>query len=201
MRNRPIYLTALSAVLLASCGLFGSNEEEEAEQEVPSGYFTALLNGEPWRGPAIGGINEEDYFAIGAGTYDSLSYWNGSLTFSAPFDGEGTYPLYRYGELDRYSSGLYGGRYYESDGDAGIAEYNPTSSEANRMTITRYDSARGIVEGTFAVTLVVDPGDREPEPLPPGVPPPMERRHPDTLRFTEGRFYVEIFDDRFPEQP
>ena len=189
-------MTALGAVLLASCGLFSTEEEAEAEQEAPSGQFTALLNGEPWQASAQAGLNGGGWLSLFAGTHDSLSYWNETLSFSAPFDGEGTYPLYRYGELDRYSSGLYGGRYYESDGDAGIAEYNPTSSEANRMTITRYDSARGIVEGTFEVTLVVDPDDREPkEPLP-GLPPFMQRRRPDTLRFTEGRFYVEDLDDR-----
>ena len=193
MRNRTTYLTALGVVLLASCGLFGS--EEEAEQE-SSGYFTALLNGEPWRGEARGGLNEENRFTIGAKQYDSLSYWNESLSFSAYFQGEGTYPLTRHGGDDFYGASL-----LELDGDAGLAAYDPTESAANRMTLVRFDSTEGVVEGTFEVTLIVDPDDRETEPLPPGVPPPMERRRPDTLRFTEGRFYVEIFDDRLEEQP
>ena len=194
MQYRPIYLILFGAVLLASCGLFGSEEEEGVEESF--GYFTALLNGEPWRGEARGDINEENRFTIAASIEDSFSYWNENLSFSLYFEGEGTYPLTRHGGDD-----FYGGFYKESDGDAGLAGYHPTESEANRMTITRFDSAEAVVEGTFEVTLVVDPGDREPEPLPPGVPAPMARRRPDTLRFTGGTFHVEIFDDRFPEQP
>ena len=199
MRNRPIYMAALSAVLLASCGLFGSEEGEEAEQEAPSGQFTALLNGEPWSSDGVlAGITKEGWLVMEGAGRDSLSLWNEGLILSAYFQGESTYPLVRHSRPG--TERTFGGRYHESDGDAGVADYDPTESEANRMTITRYDSARGIVEGTFAVTLVVDPDDREPEPLPPGVPAPMERRHPDTLRFTEGRFYVEGLDDRRSRQ-
>ena len=196
MKYRSIYLTALGAVLLASCGLFGS--EEEAEQE-SSGYFTALLNGEPWRGEARGDINEENRLTIGAERHDSLSYWVEGLSFSAYFRGGDAYPLGRHSHPSTRRT--FGALYSEADGDALIAVYYPTDSAANRMTLTRFDSTEGVVEGTFEVTLIVDPDDRETEPLPPGVPPPMERRRPDTLRFTEGRFYVEIFDDRLEEQP
>ena len=191
MRNRSIYFALFSAVLLASCGLFG---EEEEKPEVSPSYFAALLNGEPWRGEARGGINEENRFLIYAGTEDSLSYWNESLSFGLYFEGEGTYPLARHGDF-------YGALHFEADGDAGIATYHPTADTSNTMTITRFDPAEGIVEGTFAVTLVVDPGDREPEPLPPGVPAPMARRRPDTLRFTGGTFYVELLSDKRGEQP
>ena len=192
MQHRPIYLILFGAVLLASCGLFGSEEEEP---EISPSYFAALLNGEPWRGEASGTINEEDRFTIGATHHDSLSYWNESLSFSLYFEGEGTYPLTRHGGDD-----FYGALHFEADGDAGLATYDPTEDEANQMTLTRYDSAAGLVEGTFAVTLVVDPDDREPkEPLP-GLPPFPQRRRPDTLRFTEGHFYVEI-SDRRDKQP
>ena len=196
MRNRTTYLTALGAVLLASCGLFGS--EEEAEQE-SSGYFTALLNGEPWRGEARGGINEGSWLTISAKQYDSLRYWAESIGFLLYFQGEGAYPLASHSHPSTMRT--FGALYAEADDDALIAAYYPTDSAANRMTLVRFDSTEGVVEGTFEVTLVVDPDDRETEPLPPGVPPPMERRRPDTLRFTNGTFYVEIFDDRLKEQP
>ena len=188
-------MTALGAVLLASCGLFSTEEEAEAEQEAPSGQFTALLNGELWQASAQAGIDEGNRLSLFAGVYDSLSYWHDRLSFSLRFNRVGTYPLSRHGGDD-----FYGALYNESDGDAGIAAYDPTASEANQMTLTRYDSAKGIVEGTFEVTLVVREGDREPkEPLP-GLPPFMQRRRPDTLRFTEGRFYVEGLDDRRSRQ-
>ena len=194
MWYRSIFFAALGAVLLASCGLFGDDEEAE-----PSGYFTALLNGEPWRGEARGGINEASWLSIGAERHDSLSYWLEELSFVLYFRGEDAYPLAPHDHPS--TTRTFGALYVEADGDALIAAYDPTDSAANRMTITRFDSTEGVMEGTFEVTLIVDPDDRETEPLPPGVPPPMERRRPDTLRFTEGRFYVEIFDDRRGEQP
>ena len=198
MGHRSIYLLLLGVVLLASCGLFG--DEEEAEPEVPPSYFAALLNGEPWRGEARGGINEENRFTIGATLYDSLSYWNESLSFGLYFEGEGTYPLAEHPHPSS-TRRTFGALHFEADGDAGLAVYRPTADSSNTMTITRYDSTEGVVEGTFAVTLVVDPGDREPEPLPPGVPAPMARRRPDTLRFTGGTFYVELLSDKRGEQP
>ena len=84
-----------------------------------------------------------------------------------------------------------GGFFSENDYDVTISSYSATDdSSVNRLTITKYDSTTGVLEGTFRTTVVVDSAERVSEP---GEPP---RRRPDTLRFTDGEFRVKTRDLR-----
>jgi len=88
-------------------------------------------------------------------------------------------------------SRILGSSYYEKDGDVIISSYHATDdTSANQFTITSYDSATGMMEGSFRTTVVVDSSERETEP---GEPP---RRRPDTLRFTDAEFRVRVEDRR-----
>jgi hypothetical protein len=94
-------------------------------------------------------------------------------------------------ELDDGRSRISGASFYVNEGDVLLSTYSPTDDTLdNQLMITSYDTTTGIMEGTFRTTVVVDSADRESEP---GEPP---RHRPDTLRFTNGEFRVEVEDRR-----
>ena len=155
--------------------------------------MTALLNGEPWSAAAAAGLYGTNELDIAASNVDSLSYWREWMSLAVPFEGEGAYPLYRDSLPEGGRAGQYAS-YSEMNADAIFADYRLLDEAANRLTVTTYDSVRGVVEGTFEATLIVDPDDRKPPPELAGDYP--ERQRPDTLRFTEGRFRIGQVDDR-----
>jgi len=181
-------------LLLGSCGgLMGNGEEEKTK--VDSTYFRVTLNGEEtWDGVGVAGftgISGLDWLQIrgGPGREENRLYME-NLNISVPYQGEKSYSLTRV--LRDSSQNLTSGTsYYEKEGDVTIAGYFATDdSFANQLTITEYDTTAGIMEGTFRTTVVVDSADRESEPGQPA------RRRPDTLRFTDGEFRVEVEDRR-----
>ena len=137
-------------LLLGSCGLFGADDEAE---EVES-YFRATLNGEEaWRGEPDAAFSEQGpylWLAIGA---DSVyaDFYRESLSLATPFEGPGEYTLVRV-EYDTGEGGIRtaDASFYEGDDDVQVAGYHATAdSSANHLTITRYDSTAGIMEGRF----------------------------------------------------
>lgn len=182
-----------SAVLLASCGLTGSEEDEETQ--TGSLYFEATLNGnEAWIGQPEAGVSriaDLNWLQISGDTlHEDRFPYTEALVLSVAYTGPDDYTLVEV-MRDRGQSLISGSSYYEDDGDVSISTYYPTAdSSANELTITSYDAATGIMEGTFRTTVVIAEDDREAEP---GEPP---RRQPDTLRFIEGRFRVEVEDRR-----
>lgn len=179
----------LGVVLLASlfvtlgCNFIG-NESTKGDPET---HFIATLNGERWVAdvqPTV--INRANRFDIVGIRNSETSFWNEQLAFSLPFRGTGSYSVV-WGERQ---GDLYGGLFFEADGDARVATYYPQSdSSDNYLTVTRYDPETGVMEGRFRTTLVVSPDDQMTEP---GEP---ERRRADTLRFTDGSFRI-VLDDR-----
>ena len=175
-------------LLLGSCGLTGSGEEEKAKAD--STYFRAMFNGkEMWAGEEIRATFSEGkrfsrWLTIIADTVHKQHYpYTERLVIVAIFEGVGAYSLT---EIEREWDET-GSAYYENDGDVLIASYHPTeNTSANRLTITHYDSTAGVLEGTFRTTVVVDSAERASEP---GAP---SRRRPDTLRFTDGEFRVKV---------
>lgn len=180
-------------LLLGSCGLMGSGEEEKANAD--STYFRVTLNGEEtWDASGTAGFSRImglDWLQVRGGVDDEGDelYWEG-LGLSVAYDGEGEYSLARV-LRDSTQKLTSGASYAEWNGDVPIAEYYSMDDTVdNQLTITNYDSARGIIEGTFRTTVVVDSADRESE------PGERSRRRPDTLRFTDGEFRVEVKDHR-----
>lgn len=174
----------LSAALIG-CGMLG---DEPAEPEVDT-YFTAQLNGEPWRGYQkfwlsynMSRLEKGHYFSIGAAWLDSTRYpyYQTFDLYMPSYDiNIGLYSVSNY--TYNITKGVReGGRFYEMDGDAIIAGYEATADTSNYVRVTSYDSTTGIAEGTFAVIFVAGEDYR-------GRP---RSRFPDTLRFTEGRFRV-----------
>lgn len=195
MRNTlfSVLLAVLSGLLLlGSCGLVDGDGGGTTKSD--STFFRAMLNGkETWSGEEIraffsDGVKSNRWLTISADTIHKQNYpYTESLVFVAIFKEENTYSLVE----TQHDWDETGSSYYESDGDVSIASYHPDGdTSTNRLKITRYDSTTGIMEGTFRTTVVVDSADRAPEP---GQPP---RRRPDTLRFTDGEFRVQVEDRR-----
>lgn len=187
-------MCVVGSFLLGSCGLVGSGGEKRSKKD--SIYFHTVLNsGDTWTSEPKAGFAEVAGFArwltISGDTVNSKNYYTESLSLVVPFRGEGKYPLI---EIEHQAWGgtrSSGASFYESDGDALVASYSPTSdSTLNWIIIKDYDSTTGVLEGTFRTTLVVDSSERVSEP---GEPP---RRRPDTLRFTDGEFRVKVEDRR-----
>lgn len=193
-----LFLAALvTSLLLGSCGIVES-EEGAKESTSDSTYFRATLNGEEeWSGEPDAAFSQqgriERWLSISADSVDEKNFpRTENLGFAVPFQNVGNYSLspteYDISEGWTRTSGA---NFYESDGDALLASYNATNdTSANQLTITEYDSTAMVMKGTFRTTVVVDSADREDEPGEPA------RRRPDTLRFTDGEFRVELRDLR-----
>ena len=190
-RTSPLLLTAV--LLFGSCGLFGADDDGDTE-EVES-YFRATLNQEEtWSKRADGGFSQQTPYLWLSLFADSIydDFHQEQLSLAMPFEGLGEYTLV---PVEYYTSEgdilFAGAHFYESDDDVELAIYRATNdSSANHLTITSYDSTRGIVEGRFRATVVVTEDDRISEP---GEPP---RRRADTLRFEDGTFRVKLRDLR-----
>ena len=196
MLDRPgIRMPALlsAVLLLGGCALMGNDDNDESE-DVGS-YFRATLNGEEaWSGVPDAGLSQHGEYVLLSVFSDSVyhDYHRERLSLEVLFEGPGEYSLVpRTYEL--YEGGILfsGAFFHESDWDALLAGYHATeNAAANHLTIASYDSATGILTGSFRATVVVDEDDRVDEP---GEPP---RRRPDTLRFTDGTFRVRVRDIR-----
>jgi len=187
---RSLLLALLTGtLLLGSCGLAGS--DDGGEPQVDSTYFRATLNGEEvWSGEGraimakSGGF---DWLTIVGDTLHEQHYpYTESLQLPVAYRGPRNYSLMRV-IRNREAQLTSGTSYFEVDGDVLISSYHSTDdTSANQLTITSYDSTAGVMTGTFRTTVVVDSAQRVSEP---GEPP---RRRPDTLRFTDGEFRVEV---------
>ena len=172
-------LTALLAILaLAAC----DSAEVETETPVPTGTFTALLNGKPWSAPATyRAAPEAGTFFLKATQYDSLTYYTQGLTFSYPGAGfaEGEEPeLWRY---DEATGRTYGGSFSELRGDARVNTWVPTEENASRLRIVEVDSVAGRLRATFEGILVAANPPNDPYQV-----------LPDTLRFERGEFVIDL---------
>lgn len=200
MRNllSSLLFTGLTGtLLLGSCGFLDS-EEDVKSVERDSTYFRATLNGgEKWSADPRG------VFVDNGGEFDPMLSISGDTVHQNKFPyteeliifvnskGERNYDITRTKHEIDGNPLITGSDYCESDGDVILTHYLPTGdSSANQLTITSYDTTSGMMEGTFRTTVVVTEEDVEPEP---GEPP---RRRPDTLRFTNGTFRVEVDDRR-----
>lgn len=186
----------IGVVLLGSCGVLDPGKETE-EDAADSTYFRATLNGhEEWSGKSDAAFSQqgniERWLSISADSVDKSDYpQTENLVLSVPFRNKGEYSLTPTEYEIWGGTQTLGAHFYELDGDALLASYSATSdTSANQLTITEYDSTAMMLEGTFHATVVVDSSDRHDEP---GEPP---RRRPDTLRFTNGEFRVEVRDLR-----
>jgi hypothetical protein len=185
-----LLLTALAGTLLfGSCGLVGDGDSKAKDT-----YFRAALNGKKWSGNPDAVFSEQGRFNKWLALFADSLYESGyreRLSIHTPFRGVREYNL----SEKNYTVGgnlLTGGGFFsENDYDVTISSYSATDdSSVNRLTITKYDSTTGVLEGTFRTTVVVDSAERVSEP---GEPP---RRRPDTLRFTDGEFRVKTRDLR-----
>jgi hypothetical protein len=190
-----LLLAALAGtLLLGSCGLTGSSEKKKAKSD--STFFLATLNGEEvWSGKPNATFSKQgrfDWLALFADSMYNPGLYKEQLSFHTPFQRNGEYSMVEVNrELDDGRSRISGASFYVNEGDVLLSTYSPTDDTLdNQLMITSYDTTTGIMEGTFRTTVVVDSADRESEP---GEPP---RHRPDTLRFTNGEFRVEVEDRR-----
>ena len=170
-------LTVLLAVLtLAAC------DTVEAEPPVPTGTFTALLNGEPWSAPVTyRAVPGRAIFGLEAVQYDSVTYYTQKLSFSYPGAGftEGEEPtLWRY---DEGTGRTYGASFSELRGDARVNVWVPAEGAPSRLHVAEVDSAAGRLRATFEGVLVAANPPNDPY-----------QELPDTLRFERGEFVIDL---------
>ena len=177
-------ISILFASFSVGCGLFDSGESEEPEFE---SEFQYQLNGEDYWSEPFAGIfptstdSALDVFGV---RFDSSSVpYLHQLSYRVILEeGRTSYSVLRVFQTEPPMQ-LVGGSFSERDGDAPIAQYFPIESDIDRLEIHRGSSEFGpIVFGEFAMTVVVDDnisdfGRRN-------------RRLPDTLRITNGRFQI-----------
>lgn len=181
MRSTIALLVVIALAAWSGCG---ATEPEEA---APNLDFSLVLNGERWnptRGPQAS-LSDYGLSVFADRWLEDRFPLNQRVSFTIPaskWRGVGVYPL-DFGVVDGIR--VYAGM-HESDGDAGIARYNPVGGSATRegFEVTRYDG--GIIEGRFEGVFVVDPSDA----------PKKARVLPDTLRVTDGRFRLVVNDRR-----
>lgn len=172
-------------LLLSGCNLFDSGKKE-TEPEFEQ-YFNAEINGSIYKGTPnaflsnLGGLPWLNLFAM---QYDSTKWpYAERIGFSIHFNSEKSkYGVIRKQEENGRSSGGY---FTERDGDAIIARYEPIPDSVDTLTIQigKDEEGRRFVTGTFAMTVVVDPGyDDEHN--------NRYRQQPDTVRITNGEFRV-----------
>ena len=155
-------------VALAGC--------DSDEQPRPETELTFLLNGERW-------TNDQEVvaaalpFAFQLFTEDWLEGQfplKHHVSFSLPALELGEHPITR-----RVIDGeVYNSAFYEIDGDAILARYYADESEPGTLDIEAYEPTTGAISGSFFGTYVVAERERN----------DPDRRLPDTLRVTEGRF-------------
>jgi len=181
-------------LLLGSCGLAG-NDENGRKTQVDSTYFRTTLNGEEaWSAGGTKGnylFSEEGYTWLSiSGGYRPESNTKYSYTeileLLVIFRGTGTYALVE--DRPEGTNNVVGSEFRETGGDVIYHTYSPIDdSLTNQLTITSYDSTTSLIEGTFHTTVVVDSAPEPGEP---------SQRRPDTLRFTDGEFRVNVRDQR-----
>lgn len=175
----------LLLIMLASgCKLFNS-EKKETEPEVEQ-YFHAEINGQPWSGEpraAFTFTETDTILQVFATRFDSVKYpYNNHISFTLDYDPENTvYEVVRKYE----NSWIFGGAYYENDGDARIAVYEPIPTDSSYFTvkIKKIENGSELVTGAFAMTVVVDPDYDT-------AYNNQYRQQPDTVRITNGEFRV-----------
>ena len=188
----------LCLILLAGCNVLGLSDDDETEEDEPENEYSFKVNGEEW--PAVSAEAEkmtravfpfENYFGITFSQEELAEiYYIQNFSLRVPFEGEGTYSLDTYEGEDPSGSLLYyGGIIVGSDYDVTISYHDPIPDSTNKVTITQYDEARKVVEGTWQGSFARRDYERD------------EFEHlyrlPDTVHVTDGEFklYCEDYRD------
>ena len=178
--------------------MLGLTDDDESEEDEPENEYSFKVNGEEW--PAVsaeaekmirGGFPFENHLDI-LFRQEELAeiYYIQQFGLTIPFDREGTYSLDTHQREDvKGFLRNYGGRITGLDYDVQISFHDPIPDSTNKVTITRYDDARKVVEGTWQGSFARRDYERD------------EFEHlyrlPDTVHVTEGsfKFYYEDYRD------
>lgn len=159
-----VSIFSILILVLIGCDLFGDTE--------PESYIRMRLNGAHWKGNEYMNIvNRDGLYLISSNRYVPDKYplldYIGIGECSEDYECDSDFC---YVNCDDYFS------FWENDGDAGIARYG-----LFEMNYFEFDTQNTeIWSGHFAAVFVVDDAYA-------GYP---QRRLPDTLRVTQGRFYI-----------
>ena len=183
-----MYRTLLALVLLplAACDTapVAADEDVYPSPPTPNGVLTGLLNGAPYEAPAVYRQSRNGFFvglnadAVGP----APSYRSVEFNFSyrrGPFETGEVLPLTGPRDRQGYRDGLFASEVL--GGDAVVNTWHPVDGAAGALRIVEADSVSGRFRATFEAVLVADEPENEPY-----------QSLPDTLRFTEGEFVVDL---------
>jgi hypothetical protein len=174
-----IRLTALLAVLatLAAC----DSGEVETEPAVPTGTFTALLNGEPFEAPAVYEVlPDRAILGLAATQADAEGYSVRQLSFSYARAGLAEGDVLPAERFDPETGGTDGVAFFELLGDQMVQSWGPTE-ETEGLRVVEVNSAAGLLRATFEGVLVARGPFNDPY-----------QELPDTLRFERGEFVIDL---------
>lgn len=160
-----IPIAAVAALAIGGCDAFSPDRTD----------MQAQLNGEPWEAEASAYVHADTAFHIGGSVVESCpgsSPCNGlffvidSFARGGHLSGAGTYPV-------RHAT------YYVQGGDVVYGAFDVLNG-TSIFSVTSYDASSRTLRGEFEGVFVLD------DYLGPGL------TLPDTLRFTEGTFEVQV---------